>query len=432
VTTNPLLQLDEALRTGPLVAVIGAGASRTVGYPLWPALIDQLHDEVESRMPGAGEGEPGSRSWVRASPRYVEQLRKMDDLLWRAEEYRRLLDEVDPGIFPGLIGRVFAPERGSPPGNGLIDAIVALPFRHVLNTNYDPSLELAYAGQERRVVEWSNRAQVQEFLGEAWSNSGAAYLVYLHGVHSQPESVVLTERDYVSRYLANDDAAKKLFALFITYRMVFIGFSLSDPELVYLLRVANAQLGSAKPRHFAFMPRQEGHTPDAEEAIRSTYRGKYGVEPIFYDTADGHIELVHMLRSPAPENGAEREMLMAAPAAGVPNPDDPQKGRFGGEPSANGLTLRAEVEEDRTDPGWFHIALTVEAGPGRVYDGNVVFHLHPTFPRSSQTMRMRGGRARLERWAYGAFTVGVEADDGTRLELDLAELPDAPPLFRSR
>jgi hypothetical protein len=33
----------------------------------------------------------------------------------------------------------------------------------------------------------------------------------------------------------------------------------------------------------------------------------------------------------------------------------------------------------------------------------------------------------------GAFTVGVAADDGnTRLELDLAQLPDAPEMFRSR
>jgi hypothetical protein len=43
------------------------------------------------------------------------------------------------------------------------------------------------------------------------------------------------------------------------------------------------------------------------------------------------------------------------------------------------------------------------------------------------------GAATLEIAAYGAFTVGVEANHGkTRLEIDLAELESAPRLFRSR
>jgi hypothetical protein len=43
----------------------------------------------------------------------------------------------------------------------------------------------------------------------------------------------------------------------------------------------------------------------------------------------------------------------------------------------------------------------------------------------------KDGVARMTRWAYGAFAVGVEADDGqTRLELDLATLQGAPSRFR--
>ena len=46
---------------------------------------------------------------------------------------------------------------------------------------------------------------------------------------------------------------------------------------------------------------------------------------------------------------------------------------------------------------------------------------------------MQGGRAVLEQRAWGAYTVGVAADGGqTRLELNLAELADAPSLFRER
>jgi hypothetical protein len=46
---------------------------------------------------------------------------------------------------------------------------------------------------------------------------------------------------------------------------------------------------------------------------------------------------------------------------------------------------------------------------------------------------MRDGRAELERYAYGAFTVGAEVIGvDVRLELDLAELKSAPRAFRLR
>jgi hypothetical protein len=64
---------------------------------------------------------------------------------------------------------------------------------------------------------------------------------------------------------------------------------------------------------------------------------------------------------------------------------------------------------------------------------NVVFHLHPTFRASVKTVKVRESKATLRLSAWGAFTVGAIADEGaTRLELDLATLPDAPKEFRER
>ena len=50
-----------------------------------------------------------------------------------------------------------------------------------------------------------------------------------------------------------------------------------------------------------------------------------------------------------------------------------------------------------------------------------------------QTAEPVNGIATLQLIAYGAFTVGAECDGGTtKLELNLAELPDAPQLFKER
>jgi hypothetical protein len=65
--------------------------------------------------------------------------------------------------------------------------------------------------------------------------------------------------------------------------------------------------------------------------------------------------------------------------------------------------------------------------------GPVKFHLHPTFRQQVVAVPSDGELAELVLIAWGAFTVGVEADNGTtKLELDLSQLADAPQAFTSR
>jgi len=113
------------------------------------------------------------------------------------------------------------------------------------------------------------------------------------------------------------------------------------------------------------------------------------------------------------------------------NVDDPQKGKWGGRSENDGRRLTADVY-DRGD-GWFLIGLALERFEGLPLEGDVEFHLHPSFHPSIIRVRVHDDHAVLKFPAWGAFTIGASADGGrTRLELDLANLPDAPKLFRSR
>lgn len=119
---------------------------------------------------------------------------------------------------------------------------------------------------------------------------------------------------------------------------------------------------------------------------------------------------------------------------GSPNPvdpDDPQRGQWGGAPSTEKWKLSARVGAE--EKGWFKVELTV----GRVKGGRetltqpVRFHLHDSYPEPVRTVPPTGGKARLTEWAYGAFTVGAEIlQDGTTLELNLASLGSKK--FKSR
>lgn len=112
---------------------------------------------------------------------------------------------------------------------------------------------------------------------------------------------------------------------------------------------------------------------------------------------------------------------------------DPNKGKFGGQAKSNGRVLSAAVSEIPGSTELFAVRVQVKSESDAPLDKPVTFHLHPTFREPRVTVTPSAGVALLERICWGAFTVGVETDDGkTRLELDLALLPGAPQKFASR
>lgn len=116
------------------------------------------------------------------------------------------------------------------------------------------------------------------------------------------------------------------------------------------------------------------------------------------------------------------------PAPGAVDPDDPQKGQWGGRAAANGRVVTGTVKE--VSAKWFEIALSVTSTLPTPLEQPVIFHLHPTFVPSVRTVQPSNGVANLTLQAYGTFTVGVSTDDGrTRLELDLSTISGAPQWF---
>lgn len=112
--------------------------------------------------------------------------------------------------------------------------------------------------------------------------------------------------------------------------------------------------------------------------------------------------------------------------------DDPQKGRFGGKPEVNGRKVSADVWQSRNSNRFFDILLrVVSADQSKPLTGSIIFYLHDTFRHPVVSVKVKDGVAELRLISYGAFTVGVVADDGaTLLELDLAQDVRFPRKFR--
>ncbi len=116
--------------------------------------------------------------------------------------------------------------------------------------------------------------------------------------------------------------------------------------------------------------------------------------------------------------------------------NDPWKGQFGLSAESNQRRLSATVVPLSGSSEWFSVELKVESLSPRhsPLQGAVRFFLHPTFANDKPIVPVgQNGVAKIKLKAWGAFTVGVLADEGnTKLELDLAELSSAPYDFRMR
>ncbi len=452
------MTLVHSMLDEPPILFAGAGTSVAAGYPTWAGLLDKLDAELQKRRKKRAlfPGWQSERDRVRED--YLGYLKSVPDLLWRAEEYRREMGKS----FDSILKDIFKPrKKGSP---AIARVIADLNFKHVLTTNYDGSLEKALrpqkpGGRTFAVIEWTRRSSVRQFFRDLHSNRPVQYFVYLHGRYRSPRNMVFTDGQYVNRYILSDDANKKLIALFMTQPILFVGFSLDDPQFNSLFRVVNAHLGAdATPRHFILMA-SEGHA-EKEAAMEGLFRDKYGIQPIFFQYSKDHADLVETLvalKDAIKYVKREREAAVTAKpnllsfwdeqkplalrralltrkrtAKKQVDPEDPHKGQFGGLSERDGFRLTAKVRPTR-NPDWFEIFLKVTGTARAKLTGPVVFYLHPTFSQGKIEATSRGGTAKLELEAYGAFTVGaLIRSTRTKLELDLADLPDAPPLFRDR
>ena len=121
-------------------------------------------------------------------------------------------------------------------------------------------------------------------------------LVHLHG-RIQPEGdrsdLVLTSADFGRAYLTERWAAKFVTALFHDFTVVFVGYSLSDPAMKYLVDAVAAERtkGDNLGMAYAF----DGCDPDKTAKVGAGWTAR-NVKPILYDQKDDHALLRDTLR----------------------------------------------------------------------------------------------------------------------------------------
>ena len=154
---------------------------------------------------------------------------------------------------------------------------------------------------------------------------------HLHGIETEPERLIVTERDYQQMYLLNEPTRRMnrdaLNALFAGNAVLFMGSSMEDDDLLRPLRefVSERARGSHERPLFAIMKRAKNDQRTFE--FRRYLYERYGVKAIYYkksaNESDEHAfcrELTNIARMRRDwwENWRRK-----------PSPRRPQFGQFG-------------------------------------------------------------------------------------------------------
>lgn len=244
-------ELERARAAGELVVFAGAGVS--MGSPAnLPDFVRLAREIAEPKI-------PWNSAYKKALDVYLGQVERADvDVQTRARQILDVGGRHTP-LHEHLVGLFGVPERV-----------------RIITTNFDRHFSSA-------ATHVFSDQQIPEFVGPALP-PGREFrgIVQLHGSLKRPESrLVLTDADFAAAYMAEGWAARFLSRVFVDRAVLFVGYSLSDPIMKYLLHAL-----PPTGRWYAVWHRSEGGK-GAEHRIHPVTFGKPRARRRYSDLNDG-------------------------------------------------------------------------------------------------------------------------------------------------
>jgi hypothetical protein len=231
----------------------------------------------------AGESPPG---WAELLTSLTDMIRDGDskaiasalignrELLAAADHVRYVLGRESNlgGYFQRIRAAVDGPATDKYTPSDLYDALLELEPRVVFTTNYDKLFESAAL----------NGFAVHPFESGGLSHDlrqGEPVLVKLHGSTDAIQDIVLTRTDYVRVGTKGRHVFEALSALSLTSTILFVGYSLDDPDIQLVLQ-AVGRSGLSPEAHFMLSPEPES------PARIPVFRESFGVSVLPYPRGD--------------------------------------------------------------------------------------------------------------------------------------------------
>lgn len=240
---------------------VGAGTSMAAGYPSWKDLLEDIAKELGLEITDLDD--------LTAVAQWAVQAHGAK----RTRVLEAIREQIDPDY---KVPRA-------------LEALVRLPIRHVWTTNYDRLIKRAFQSVNRPVdVRFK-----QEHLSIRGSKPGAVKIYQMHGSIEDVADIVISTDDYELYSTSRGGFLNLLQAHITSFTFLFMGLSLTDPNVRHILSVIREHFPDVPPTSYviAKVPqRAEFDHDDAFDArlLRHQFWAKdlqrYGLQVIEVDS----------------------------------------------------------------------------------------------------------------------------------------------------
>jgi hypothetical protein len=267
--------LVEEYKKGRCGLFVGAGASSGAGLPGWGDFLRGMlaHAKSSSGMP---EVKAADYTALIDSGRFLMAASGLKSELG--------------SYFADYVRRVFIEAKPVP--TDLHVAMLELKqLQFVLTTNYDSLIERAYRTRDADVTvcTFKDAGEVRRSLA-----SRDFFILKAHGDAGRSgDGIILTEQDYRNILFKEPAYQHMLAAMFSMYTIVFVGTSMTDPEVNLMLNyIASTFSPESGPTHYAALPKEKINEVEKERWFKD-----YKIRVIPVSSAQEHKELPELLRA---------------------------------------------------------------------------------------------------------------------------------------
>ena len=272
---NEILEAAEERR---LVFFCGAGISRGTGLPLFDDLTREAFKKSGMQLP----------KWDDKTEKWKPKPSNPHEIAYCSHQYDKAFQLLEKDTPPGVVRRWLTerltrrvPSKDSLALHKSLQTLASSKDStgnfQIVTTNYDDRFQKAY-GRKRLMSHDAPRLAPPRH-GE-WKD-----LTFLHGRidrKTDPEgnNLILTSGDFGNAYLKDGWAARFVVELFREFTVLFIGYSVNDVVMGYILDAFAAQTGIGKQFRQAYAI--DAFKTGDEKSKRVEWEAK-SVEPILFD-----------------------------------------------------------------------------------------------------------------------------------------------------
>ncbi|MBF0251635.1 MAG: SIR2 family protein [Alphaproteobacteria bacterium] len=257
---------------GKVVFFCGSGISVSTGLPMFDGLVSQIYEHT------------------------AQTPTELEDGLRKKGQLDKVLGQLEGRLNPGRLRREAISILSTPPPESSLVTHQALLHlsRHadhgirLVTTNFDDRFELA---DPSIAIDGAPKLPLPKPHG--WGS-----LVHLHGRitagDADGQDLVLTAADFGRAYLTERWASRFITELFREFTIVFVGYSLDDPVMSYMVDALAAERsrGARFQEAYAFADFKDGD--EGRRRSDLAWQGK-NVTPILFDAQDGFGKLTDTL-----------------------------------------------------------------------------------------------------------------------------------------